>query len=142
MNKKQSDKLKKALLMEKQGVLQHLLKLKGESEVSVEEGHGDQADIASLEISQAAIQKLGSRERKHLEKIDRALKKFETDEYGICEVCGEEISAARLEARPVAQLCIDCKALQEQKERQYTDDDKEEDGGWPSGSDSEDTSEG
>lgn len=130
MNKKQLEKLKKMLVMEKQAVLKHLLELRGVSEQSLEEGHGDAVDIASVEISQAAIQKLGSREQKHLKKIDQALAKFDTDEYGICESCGEEISYARLEARPIAQYCIDCKTAQEQRERQYVDDDDREEPGW------------
>ncbi|MBL7662399.1 TraR/DksA family transcriptional regulator [bacterium] len=134
MNKKLLEKFKKQLLMEKQMVLNHLSELKDESEQNLEEGPGDSVDIASLEISQAAIQKLGTRERKHLDKVERALKKFDTDEYGVCEECGEEIAAARLEARPIAQLCIDCKRLQEQKERQYTDEsDDDDDSGWGSG---------
>ena len=49
--------------------------------------------------------------------VDPALAKFEADEYGLCESCGEEIGMKRLEARPVAELCIDCKAEQERLER-------------------------
>ncbi len=141
MNKKQLEKLKKMLLLEKQAVLGHLFQLKGDSESFLEEGKGDSADIASMEISQAAIQKLGSRQRKHLEKVERAIKKFETDEYGVCELCGEEIAYPRLEARPIAQFCIDCKNLQEQKERQYVDEDKTEDSLFTSSGESEDNSE-
>ncbi len=134
MNKKQLEKLKKLLLTEKQSVVRHLTELKGESEETLEQGSGDSADIANLEISQASLQKLGSREQKHLKKIDRALAKFEAGDYGVCEECGEEISYARLEARPIAQLCIDCKTVQEQRERQYTDatDDDSDDGGYVS----------
>lgn len=135
MNKKQLDKLKKMLIAEKQSVLKHLVELRGVSEQSLEEGSGDAVDIASVEISQAAIQKLGTRELKHLKKIDHALKKFDNDEFGICESCGEEIAYARLEARPVAQFCIDCKTLQEQRERQYIDEDdrSEDEQGWSGG---------
>jgi DnaK suppressor protein len=49
--------------------------------------------------------------------IKEALERIETGEYGICEVCGEEISEARLIARPVTTLCIDCKKKQEQEEK-------------------------
>ena len=132
MNKKQLEKLKKLLLAEKQAVVKHLTELRGESEETLEQGSGDSADIANLEISQAALQKLGNREQKHLKKIERALVKFETDEYGICEECGEEISFARLEARPIAQLCIDCKTDQENVERRYSNRESEEDAdGFP-----------
>lgn len=134
MNKKQLDKFRKLLLLEKQGVIQHLSELKGVSEQQLEEGPGDQVDIASTEITQVALQKLGSRERKHLTKIDHALKKIEVGDYGVCEMCGEDISPARLEARPIALYCIDCKTAQEQRERQYVDEsEREADQAWSSG---------
>ena len=139
MNKKQLEKFKKLLIMEKQSVLSHLSELKDFSDQQGEEGPGDEVDIASTEITQAALQKLGSRERKHLSKIDYALSKFDSDEYGVCENCGEEISPARLEARPIALLCIDCKTQQEQKERQYIDEDDVSEEGWSS-SEGEDSS--
>jgi DnaK suppressor protein len=63
----------------------------------------------------------------HLKKIDVALKKIEEETYGECESCGEQIGFARLMARPVAQLCIDCKTAQENEERRYTDRSSEED---------------
>ena len=90
---------------------------------------GDPVDIASQEISQASIQKIGKRETYLLKKIDLALKKVEEGTYGECESCGEEISVGRLMARPVAQLCIDCKTEQENMERRYTthSDSEEED---------------
>ena len=49
--------------------------------------------------------------------VDQAIAKIEAGEYGLCESCGEEIGNKRLEARPVAELCIDCKAEQERLER-------------------------
>ena len=52
-----------------------------------------------------------------LNKINAALEKIEQGVYGECENCGEEIGLKRLEARPVAELCIDCKAEQEKLER-------------------------
>jgi DnaK suppressor protein len=74
--------------------------------------------------------KVGKRELNHLKKIDVALQKMEDDTYGECENCGEQIAVARLLARPVAQLCIDCKTAQENEERKYTDrsTDEESDG--------------
>jgi DnaK suppressor protein len=52
-----------------------------------------------------------------INKIDAALEKIAGGEYGTCESCGEEIDIKRLEARPVAELCIDCKSEQEKLER-------------------------
>lgn len=140
MNKKLLAKFEKLLLQEKAEIVAHLEERKEASE-QFDEGPGDQADIASSEITQAQLQKLGSRERNLLKKIDKALDKIRTGEYGECEECGEEISPARLEARPVALLCIDCKTAQEQKERQYMEDEDQEDGGWPGEGGSDDSSE-
>ncbi|MBM2829995.1 MAG: polymerase-binding transcription factor DksA [Gammaproteobacteria bacterium] len=57
------------------------------------------------------------RERKLINKIDEALTSLDNTEYGYCEICGVEIGIRRLEARPTATLCIDCKTLDEIKER-------------------------
>jgi len=141
MNKKILDKFKKLLLKEKEGVLDHIQNLKGSSDQNLnEDGPGDDVDIASTEIAQTALQKLGNREQKHLGKIDYALGKIESGEYGVCEECGEDIAPARLEARPITLFCIDCKTLQEQKERQYVDDDEREEDSWEVG-DSDEVSE-
>lgn len=63
--------------------------------------------------------KTRDRERKLIEKIDIALKQIEQEDYGYCEMCGEEIGIRRLEARPTANLCIDCKAITEIREKQF-----------------------
>jgi len=52
-----------------------------------------------------------------LAKIEEALERVEDGTFGVCEACGEEIGVKRLEARPVTTLCIDCKTLQETKEK-------------------------
>ncbi|MCC6953951.1 MAG: TraR/DksA family transcriptional regulator [Deltaproteobacteria bacterium] len=132
MNKKLLEKFKKLLQKEREGVLYHLNELKGSSEQQLEQGPGDEVDIASSEITQTSLQKLGSREQKHLSKIDYALQKIESGEYGTCEMCGEDIAPARLEARPIALYCIDCKTQQEQRERQYIDEDERDEDGWES----------
>jgi DnaK suppressor protein len=77
----------------------------------------DEIDTASSEIGLSFIGRLRERERGLLVKIDQALEKIQQGEYGACENCGEEIGIKRLEARPVAELCIDCKAEQEKLER-------------------------
>jgi len=59
------------------------------------------------------------RERKLIKKIDESTANLSSGEYGYCEKCGIEIGIGRLEARPTATLCIDCKELDEIKERQY-----------------------
>jgi len=58
------------------------------------------------------------RERKLIKKIDDTLRSLDNDDYGYCEGCGEEIGLKRLEARPTATQCIDCKTLDEMREKQ------------------------
>ena len=58
------------------------------------------------------------RERKLIKKIDETLLRIDKDDYGYCENCGVEIGLKRLEARPTATLCIDCKTLDELREKQ------------------------
>ena len=58
------------------------------------------------------------RERKLIKKIDEIIARIDKDDYGYCENCGVEIGLKRLEARPTATLCIDCKTLDELREKQ------------------------
>ena len=127
MNKKDKDKYKKLLLDEKGKILRHLEDLSNTSETQMDDTSGDEADLASLEIAQANIHKIGNREATLLRKIEKALVKIEDGSYGECESCGEQISPGRLTARPVAQLCIDCKTEQESNEKKFHTEDEEED---------------
>lgn len=79
----------------------------------------DPNDRATQEEEFALELRTRDRERKLIRKIDEALLDLETGDYGYCEVCGVEIGIRRLEARPTATLCIDCKTLDEIKERQF-----------------------
>jgi len=115
--------IKAKLLEEKLRITRHLEDLTDSSSEEMQYNSGDPADIASLEISQTGLQKIGKREKFLLKKIDYALEKIANGTYGECENCGEEISVGRLLARPVAQLCIDCKTEQENVERKYSEDD-------------------
>ena len=78
----------------------------------------DPADRASQEEEFALELRTRDRERKLIKKIDESLVQLEAGDYGYCEQCGVEIGVRRLEARPTATLCIDCKTLQEIKEKQ------------------------
>lgn len=78
----------------------------------------DPADRASQEEEFSLELRTRDRERKLIKKIDSTLELIEIDDYGYCEACGVEIGVRRLEARPTATLCIDCKTLDEIKERQ------------------------
>jgi DnaK suppressor protein len=78
----------------------------------------DPNDRATQEEEFALELRTRDRERKLIKKIDETILTLETGDYGYCELCGVEIGVGRLEARPTATLCIDCKTLDEIKERQ------------------------
>ena len=78
----------------------------------------DPADRASQEEEFSLELRARDRERKLIKKIDETLQLIEDNDYGGCDSCGVEIGIRRLEARPTATLCIDCKTLAEIKEKQ------------------------
>jgi DnaK suppressor protein len=78
----------------------------------------DPNDRASQESDMALELRNRDRERKLIKKIDETIGRIEANEYGYCDSCGVEIGLKRLEARPTATLCIDCKTLDELRERQ------------------------
>lgn len=80
----------------------------------------DPADRASQEEEFSLELRTRDRERKLIKKIDETLQLIEEEDYGWCDACGVEIGLRRLEARPTATLCIDCKTLAEIKEKQMS----------------------
>ena len=78
----------------------------------------DPADRATQEEEFSLELRTRDRERKLIKKIDGTINLIDADDYGFCEACGVEIGIRRLEARPTASLCIDCKTLDEIKEKQ------------------------
>ena len=78
----------------------------------------DPADRATQEEEFSFELRTRDRERKLIKKIEEAIEDIDRQEYGYCEACGVEIGVRRLEARPTATLCIDCKTLDEIKEKQ------------------------
>jgi DnaK suppressor protein len=78
----------------------------------------DPNDRATQESEFSMELRARDRERKLIKKIDEALMNLENEDYGYCEACGVEIGIRRLEARPTANLCIDCKTLDEIREKQ------------------------
>lgn len=98
-----------------------------ESERTKEYLKDDRAPIADLNDRATQEEEFSlelrtrDRERKLLRKIDKALGRIAKDEFGWCENCGEEIGIKRLEARPTAEMCIDCKQIAERHEKNYHD---------------------
>lgn len=78
----------------------------------------DPADRATQEEEFSLELRTRDRERKLIKKIDSTIERIEQDDYGFCDACGVDIGIKRLEARPTASLCIDCKTLDEIKEKQ------------------------
>jgi len=77
----------------------------------------DPVDRASQEEEFSLELRTRDRERKLLKKIGKSINSIDEDDYGYCDSCGVEIGIRRLEARPTATLCIDCKTLDEIKEK-------------------------
>ena len=78
----------------------------------------DPNDRATQESEFSLELRTRDRERKLIKKSEETLTKIDNDEYGYCDACGVEIGLRRLEARPTANLCIDCKSLEEIREKQ------------------------
>jgi DnaK suppressor protein len=109
--------IKKKLVKQRQDLLteaEHTLTSKISSE---KESFPDPTDQAVAELDNNFVLRLRGREQKLLKKIDEAIARIDSGEYGVCELCGEQISLKRLEARPVTTLCIECKTRQEEEEK-------------------------
>lgn len=81
------------------------------------ENYADPSDRATQEEEFSLELRTRDRERKLIKKIEKTLELIDKDDYGFCDACGIEIGIRRLEARPTATLCIDCKTLAELKEK-------------------------
>ncbi len=117
MCKKQRDYFRNILLEQKtaltEGISKTVHTMQDEATV-----FADPNDRASQETDIALELRNRDRERKLIKKIDETIARIDAEEYGYCDKCGEEIGISRLEARPTASLCIDCKTLDEVKEKQ------------------------
>ena len=121
MNKKDTKRFKEILELRKQEIMDQAESTKEMGIAFDPDDLPDEVDLASSEADQSMNLRLRDRERVLLRKVDKALQKIENGEYGSCESCGEDIELKRLEARPVADLCIRCKEEEERKERSYAE---------------------
>ncbi|MHA7871040.1 MAG: RNA polymerase-binding protein DksA [Hyphococcus sp.] len=121
MNERQKEYFRRKLLDWKQEILresQHTI-----SHLQEDDNHlPDIADRASSETEKALELRTRDRQRKLISKIDSALRKIETGEYGYCEDTGEPISLRRLDARPIATLSLEAQERHERQERVHRDD--------------------
>jgi DnaK suppressor protein len=117
MNEKQLAHIEKILLAWRTSLMEEVDRtvthLKDEAA-----NYPDPSDRASQEEEFSIELRTRDRERKLIKKIEDALERLKEDDFGYCEACGIEIGMRRLEARPTATLCIDCKTLSELKEKQ------------------------
>jgi len=117
MNEPQRDHFRKILLAWKQELMQEVDRtvhhMKDEAA-----NFPDPTDRATQESEFSLELRTRDRERKLIRKIDQTLDLVDRNEYGHCESCGTEIGIRRLEARPTATQCVDCKSLEEIRERQ------------------------
>ena len=116
MDNKLLEKFKKQLVEKRQEILSEADKTLAEM-TDQNSNVPDPNDRATIESDRSFELRIRDRERKLLSKIEDALIRIDEGEYGICEGCGCDINVKRLEARPVTTLCIDCKTLQEKKEK-------------------------
>lgn len=117
MNDKQLDHIEKILLAWRQSLMEEVDRTVNHMKDEIA-NLPDPSDRASLEEEFNLELKTRDRERKLIKKIEDALERLKDPDFGYCEACGIEIGLKRLEARPTATLCIDCKTLSEIKERQ------------------------
>jgi len=116
MNEKQSEHFKHILLAWKTELMEEVDRTVHQMQDDAA-NFPDPSDRASQESEFAMELRARDRERKLIKKIDESLSDAESGDYGFCEQCGIEIGIRRLEARPTATLCIDCKTLDEIKEK-------------------------
>lgn len=117
MNKRDLKRFGERLVSEKTKILRQSDMSRMEDFKLHAEDLADEVDQACSERNQNMAIRLRDRERHLLRKIEKALTKIHLGTFGTCEECEEPIEAKRLEARPVAQLCIQCKEDQELAER-------------------------
>ena len=117
MKKRDMQKIRKVLEQQRDDLLENARRtLSGDIHLDPDD-FPDEIDTAASEVNLAFQGRLRERERGLLSKINQALEKIDEGDFGECSSCGEDIGLKRMLARPVAELCIDCKAEQEQLER-------------------------
>lgn len=109
--------LRNFLLEQKSQILNKTNEFKHEQQVNEREAISDEAEAASQDASLNLSIHLHERDRTLLFKIERALSKIQEGTYGQCESCASPIGGKRLQARPFADLCIECQEEQEETER-------------------------
>lgn len=118
LSEKQIAQLKEKLLAEAERIRINFQLKKHEYENSTATSGKDEVDSANDNILLAADMRFSNRESLYYKKITKTLSKIETEQYGMCDDCGDPISFQRLLARPTSEMCILCKEESEREENQ------------------------
>ncbi|HGG58002.1 MAG TPA: conjugal transfer protein TraR [Nannocystis exedens] len=121
LTKAQTEKFRKILHEKRRSLIEQAQRTLQSDMVLSPDDRFDEVDQASSEYMQAFSFRLRGRERFLMDKIDLSLRKLDEGIYGICEECEEMIAIKRLQARPEAPLCIQCKEAQEREEAVYAE---------------------
>ena len=116
MDKKELDYFRELLTQR----LDDLLNQAGDTVSEMNDSKGnfpDPTDRAAYEADRNFELRIRDREHKLIKKVKKALERIEDETFGVCEMCGDDISVARLKARPVTTLCIECKTSEEAQEK-------------------------
>jgi DnaK suppressor protein len=115
MNKEKLKKFKRIFEAQKKAILFNDKVVREDFSVNADDRF-DEIDQAQTDIEQSMRMRLRNREVFYIKKVDEALNRIEDGTFGECDDCGEDIELRRLEARPTATLCVNCKEEQERRE--------------------------
>lgn len=115
LKKKQIQILKDKMILEKERILASSALDSDNLEIKTDQ-QKDESDVANAEFERSRMLRFRNRDLFYAKKLEKALIKLTTNEYGLCEDCDEAIKFERLLARPTAQLCISCKDESEREE--------------------------
>lgn len=119
LKKKDLKKFTMILKEEKARILNQLDKTKKDDLTLHAEDLPDEVDLASSDLNQSMSLRIRDRERELVLRIEEALSKIEEGTFGLCEMCEEPIDIKRLEAQPIAEMCIRCKEQEETQRKIY-----------------------
>jgi len=119
MEKEKLEQFREILLKKRSELLDEAGKTVDEMNVMGKDNFPDPVDRASMESDRSFDLRIRDRERKLIAKVNEALERIADGNFGVCEVCGEEIGEKRLGARPVTTFCIECKQEQEEAEKKH-----------------------
>jgi DnaK suppressor protein len=117
MNKKERDEFRKMLLEKKKTIVRKLSELTNESKEMETNVAQDVVDKAETSYTKEFLLSLSHADREQLLLIDEALKRLRREEFGVCQLCHQEIGRKRLEAVPWTPYCIDCQEKAEEESK-------------------------